>query len=101
MYICRVAFVFKTALNESVWMNAGKAPSILSVVRCRRVVTVTLRSLYRRKNNVNPWTRGRVFRAGPDPALKRKQSATVESRRQSVKPRAIKIREKEFKLYQE
>jgi hypothetical protein len=78
-------------------MDGGKAPSILSVfVRRRRVVTVTLRSLFSRN-----WTGGKVLSAGPDPALKRKQSVTFGSRRETVKPGAIKIRKKEFKLYQE
>jgi hypothetical protein len=31
MCIYIIAFVFKTALNGSVWMNGCKAPSILSV----------------------------------------------------------------------
>jgi hypothetical protein len=90
--------------NSIKWkrMDGGKAPSILSVfVRCRRVVTVTLRSLSCRKNNVNLWTGGKVLSAGPDPALKRKQSVTLGSRRETVKLGAIKIRKKEFKLYQE
>jgi len=72
MYICTVAFVFQTALNVSVWMNGGKAPSILSVfVRCRRVVTVTLRSLYCMKNNVNPWTGGKGVQGWSGPSTEK------------------------------
>jgi len=73
MYICTVAFVFKTTLNRSVRMKGGKAPSILSVfVRCRRVVTVTLRSLYRRKNNVNPLTGGKGVQGRSGPSTEKK-----------------------------
>lgn len=42
-----------------------------------------------------------MFRAGPDPALKRIQPVTFGSRRETVKPRAIKIRKNELKLYKE
>jgi hypothetical protein len=73
MYIYRIAFVFKTALSGSVWMNGGKAPNILSVfVRWRRVVTVTLWSLYRRKNNVSPWTGGKGVQGWSGPSTEKK-----------------------------
>jgi hypothetical protein len=75
-------------------MDGGKAPSILSVfVRWRRVVTVTLRSFYRRKNNVSPWTRGKDVQGWAGPRTEKKIVCHFRGAK-AVKTRAIKKRKK-------